>query len=55
MLQEVLNIALHRWQQWERVKPTLKENKRLLASMKALEEELAELKDDQRRTRMLME
>ena len=55
MLQELLNIAEHRRRQLERVEPTLKENKRLLASVKALEGELAELKDDQGRTRMLME
>lgn len=51
----MLNIALHQQRQQEWVEPTLKENKRLLASVKVLEEELAELKDLQGRTQTLME
>ena len=51
----MLKIALHQRRQLERVKATLKENKRLLVLVKALEEELAELKDHQGRTRTLME
>lgn len=45
--QEVIKTAEHRRRQLERVEPTFKENKRLLAEVRALGDEVAELKEEQ--------